>query len=166
MTALEVRALTLIPRSSVDLQPERSAATSAVKVLDRERKTYVRSESPQSYESGSHSHPSRRHTVQLEGTPGVGILDRSIDTFPSAIYPPYMGDAHQRRSTRRIDSGFGATRQSLVTRAGTGPTTAGIFTSRRDAPTVLLDPAISFLYGSLDPRDEGQSGAAPIFEEQ
>jgi hypothetical protein len=38
--------------------------------------------------------------------------------------------------------------------------------SRRNVPTVLLNPAISSIYGSIDPRDEGQSGAAPIFEEK
>jgi hypothetical protein len=154
----------LIPRVSIDLQPESSGNN----VLDRERKTRVRSPSPQRYVSGSHGVSSRYLTVQGTPSHGVGITDRSIGTFPSTIYPPYMGDARQRRPTRRIDSGFSATRQrqSLVTRAGT----SGLFTSRRDVPTVLLNPMIPaispIVYGSLDPGGEGKSGAAPIFEKE
>jgi hypothetical protein len=124
-------------RASTDLQPE----SPSEKGLDRERKTHGRSDSPQSYDSGSHS-PSTPHT------PGVGIVDRSIGTFPSAFYFPYMGDARQRPSTRQTGSGTNATRPGLVNRASTG----ALFTSR--------------MYGSFDLSDGGRSGTAPTSEEE
>jgi hypothetical protein len=144
----------LIPRASIDLQPE----SSADKVLDHERKTFV---SPQSTGPRSRSLPPRQTTLQ--GTAGVGILDRPIDTSSFAISPvvpyiPYMGDPHQRRtytSRKRTGSGFSAARPSLLTRASTGT----LFTSPIDAPTVLPEPVISSSYGSSDLSDEGQSGA-------
>lgn len=145
----------VVPRASADLQPERSVD----KVLDCEKKTHVRSTSLQSYESGSLGvlSPSLHPTVQV--TSGVGTMDQSFGAFSST---PYMGGARQRRLTGRIDLGFSAPMQSLEARASTGEP----FMSRRNVPTVLLNPAISSIYGSIDPRDEGQSGAAPIFEEK
>jgi hypothetical protein len=77
-------------RASIDLDSELPAE----KVLDYERKTYVLSESPQSYESGSHSLPNLHHTAL--GTPGVGTKGRSIGTSPSAIHFPFLGDAPSR----------------------------------------------------------------------
>ena len=148
----------LIPRVSIDFQPE----SFADKVLDHERKTYVRSKSPQSNEPGSHSLPSRRPTLQR--TASLGILDRPIDASPSfgispvVPYIPHMGDARQRRtytSPRRSGSGFSAIRPSLASRGSTGTP----FTSRRDAPTVLPEPVIRSSYGTSDLSDEGQSGA-------
>ena len=60
----------LIPRAFIDLQPDHSTD----KVLDRERETYVRSDSPQRDELGPHSLPSPHATIP--GTTGVGIMDR------------------------------------------------------------------------------------------
>ena len=146
----------LIPRAFIDLRPERSVD----RVLDDDRKTYVRSESPQSYDSSSHGFPSHHPTVQ--GTTGVGFMERSIATSPLAIRPaiPYspMDDAHPRRthpSTRRAgtDPGFGATRPSF------GVSTSATLASRRDTRTGFLDSAISSPFGSPDLGDEGQSGA-------
>ena len=150
----------LIPRASIDLQPE----SSADKILDHERKTdYVRSESPQSSEPGSHSLPPRRPSLQ--STVSMGILDRpdSPPLFPispvSYTGIPYMGDARQRRtftSPRRTSSGFSAIRPSPLTRESTGT----LFTSRRDTPAAVPvpEPVISSSYEFSDLSDEGQSG--------
>ena len=137
----------LIPRASIDLQPVNPADN----VLDREKETYVRSDSPQSDESGSRSLPLRYAT----GTPGVGMMDRSSATSPSAIHFPYIGDARQRRFTRWTDSGFSGTRPSLATRASTSV----IPTSRRDSPTIFPNPAIGSSYEPFDLSSEGQSSA-------
>jgi hypothetical protein len=138
-----------IPGVSIDLQPENPAD----KVLGRERETYVRAESPQSDESGSRIPSSPHATVQ--GTPGVGFMDRSTATSPSAIHFPYIGDTRQRRFTRRTDPGSSGTRPSLVTRASTSV----LPTSRRYSPTILPNPAIGSSYEPFDVGDEGQSGA-------
>jgi hypothetical protein len=137
----------LIPRASIDFQPVNPADN----VLDREKETYVRSDSPQSDESGSRSLPLRYAT----GTPGVGMMDRSSATSPSAIHFPYIGDARQRRFTRWTDSGFSGTRPSLATRASTSV----IPTSRRDSPTIFPNPAIGSSYEPFDLSSEGQSSA-------
>ena len=146
----------LIPRAFIDLQPDHSTDN----VLDRERETYVRSDSPQRDELlvGPRSLPSPHATV-----PGVGIMDRPTATSSSAIYLPYTGDARQRRSTTRrwTDSGFSGTRPSRaspVTRAST----SALSTSRRDFPTVLPknpNPAIGSSYELFDRSDEGQLSA-------
>ena len=141
----------LIPRAFIDLQPDHSTD----KVLDRERETYVRSDSPQRDELGSRSLPSPHATV-----PGVGIMDRPTVTSSSAVYFPYIGDARQRRSTTRrwTDSGFSGTRPSSVTRASTSV----LSTSRRDLHTVLPknpNPAIGSSYGLFDLSDDGQLSA-------
>jgi hypothetical protein len=142
----------IIPRASIDLRPERSAD----KVSDGEMKTDVRSDSPQGYEPGTYSLPSPHPAVQ--GIRGVEVMNQSTDTS-SSVYPPFMEDARPRPSTRRTDSGFRASRPSHVTRAST----SALSTSRRDAHTILQNPAISV--PSYGPFDEGQSGAAPTFEE-
>ena len=147
----------LILRASIDLQPDHSTD----KVLDRERETYVRSDSPQRDELGSRSLPSPHATVP--GTTGVGIMDRPTATSSSAVYFPYTGDARQRRSTTRrwTDSGFSGTRPSRaspVTRASTSV----LSTSRRDSPTVLPknpNPAIGSSYELFDLSDKGQLSA-------
>ena len=145
----------LIFRAFIDLLPERSVDM----VLD-DRTTHVRPESPQSFDSGSHGLSSLHPTIQ--GTSGVRFMERSIAPSPLAIRPviPYspMEDARPRRthpSTRRAgtDPGFGATRPSL------GVSTSATLTSRRDAPTDLLDFAISSPPESPDLSDESQSGA-------
>ena len=129
-------------------------------LYDDTRKTYVRPESPQSFDSGSHGLPPLHPTVQ--GNPGVRFMERSISTSPLAIRPviPHspMDDVRPRRthpSTRRAgtDPGFGATRPNL------GVSSSATFASRRDTPTELLDSAISSPLGSPDLGDEGQSGA-------
>ena len=139
----------LVLRASIDLQPDHSTEN----VLDRERETYVRSDSPQRDELGSRSLPSPHATVP--GTTGVGIMDRPTATSSSAVYFPYMGDARRRRFTRRTDSGFSGTRPSLVARAA-------LSTSRRDSPTVVPknpNPAIGSSYELFDLSDEGQLSA-------
>jgi hypothetical protein len=128
----------MIPRPSIDLQPERSAD----KYLDRERNPYVRSESPRSYGSGSHSPPSPLLTSQ--GDPSVEIVNQSISSSPSAIHFPSIGDARRRPAEKRTGSGYNPTKQSPVTRTSTG----ALLTSRG--------------YGILDLSYEGQSGAAPL----
>ena len=142
----------LIPGSFIDLRPERSVD----KILEDDRKTYVRSDSPQSCDSGSHGLPS------LHPNPGVKFMERSIAPSPFAIRPviPYfpMEDARPRRtypSTRRAetDPGFNATRPSF------GVSTSVTLASRRDMPTEFLDSAIGSPLGSPDLSDEGQSGA-------
>ena len=142
----------LILRASIDLQPDHSTD----KVLDSERETYVRSDSPQRDELGSL--PSPHATVP--GTTGVGIMDRPTVTSSSAVYFPYIGDARQRRSTTRrwTDSGFSGTRPSPVTRASTNV----LSTSRRDSPTVLPknpNPTIGSSYELFDLSDKGQLSA-------
>lgn len=141
----------LVPRALTDRLPERSTD----KVLYDERQTYGRSESSQSYDSGSHSFLSPR---PVQGTP-IGTPPAISPVIP---YFPYMGDVRQRRmytTTRRTGSGFSVTRPSLGTRDSTG----AVFTS---APTILPSPATGSESprGSLDLGDEGQSGAAPAFE--
>ena len=125
----------LILGAFIDLPPERSVDM----VLD-ERTTYVRSESPQSYNSGPHDLPS------LHPTPRVRTVDQFIVSSRLANRPmvPYfsMDDARpgpSYPSTRRArtDPGFRASRPSL------GVSTSATLTSRRDAPTDLLDFAIS-----------------------
>jgi hypothetical protein len=137
----------LVPGASIDLQ----TVNPADKFLDRERQTYVRAESPQSDESGSRSPSSPHATVQ--GTPGVGFMDRSTVTSPSAIHFPYIGDARERRLARRTDPGHSGTRPSLVTRASTSV----LPTSRRYSLTILPNPAIRSSYEPFDVSDEGQS---------
>ena len=147
----------LIPRAFTDLEPERSTD----KVLDGERKAYGRrSESPQSYDSGSHSPPSPLPTTQA--TP-IGTPPPTIS--PVMPYFPFVGDPRQRRvntsttlsSKRRTGSGLSATWPNLETAEST---------PGRDAPTILPNPAIvsESPRGSFDLRDEGQSGASPTFE--
>jgi hypothetical protein len=105
----------LFPGAFIDFQPENPA----VKVLDRERETYVpvRAESLQSDESGSRGLPSHA-TVQR--TPGVRIMGRSTVTSISAIHLPVLGDARQHGFTRQTDSGYSGTLGlSLVTPAST-----------------------------------------------
>jgi hypothetical protein len=137
----------LIPRASIDLRPEHSANNG-------EKKTHVRSESPQSYDSGFLGFPSLHPAVQ--GTPGVRIMHRSI-TSPSIIrsMTPYfpMGDAHSRRAHAAsgrtgTDPGPSTSRPSL------GVSTSAISSSRRDAPTAISSP-----HEFSDLSDEGQSGA-------
>ena len=141
----------LIFGAFIDLLPERSVDM----VLD-DRTTYVRSESPQSYNSGPHDLPS------LYPTPRVRIMDQSIVSSRLAIRPmvPYfpIDDARpdpSYPSTRhvRTDPGFSGTRPSL------GVSTSATLTSRRDAPTDLLDFAISFPPEPPDLSDETQSSA-------
>jgi hypothetical protein len=145
----------LIPGASNDLQLEYPAD----KVLDRERETYVRAEFPQSDESGSRGSSSPPSHATVQGTPGVGFMDRSTVISPSVIHFPYIGDTRQRRFTRRTDSGYSGTRPSLVSRAST----SGLYTSRRDSPAILPNPAIgsSHLasYELFDISDENQSSA-------
>jgi hypothetical protein len=119
-------------------------------------KTHVRSESPQSFESGPHSVPSRRPI----GTPGVGNINRFFGTSPSAISPviPYslhIGDASQRMG--QAGSGFKATRQSLESRASTG----ALSMLRRNAPTVLPNPAVGSPHGSFELSDEDEAQLPP-----
>ena len=135
----------LIYGTSIDWQPERFVG----EILEGERKTYVRSESPQSYDSGPHSFPSFYSTFQ--DTAGVGIMmDRS---------------RHRRiyTTTRRTGLGFSAARPSLVSRASSG----ALFALRGDAPTALPNSAIGSEspYGSFDLSEDGQLGAAHTFEE-
>ena len=127
------------------------------RVLDDDRKTYVRPESPESYDSGSHGSPSIHPTVQ--GTPGVRFMERSIATSPLAVRPvipnPSMEDVRPHRthpSTRRAgtDPGFSPS---------FGVSNSAKLGMRRDTPTNLSDSAISSPLGSPDPNDEGRSGA-------
>jgi hypothetical protein len=120
----------LISGAFIDLQPEYRAD----KVFDRERETYVRTESPQSDESGSRSPSSPHATVQ--DTPGLGFMNRSTVTSLSAINSPLLGDARQHGFTRQTDSEYSSTRPSLVTRASTSV----LSTLRRDSPTILRNP--------------------------
>ena len=135
----------MIPRACIDSQTVRSAD----KVLDDERKTDRRSESPQSYDSGFHSIPSLYPTAQ--GTSGSAIVSRSIGMTPSTILPvtyfPYIGDARQRpnMSARRTSSEFSLIRPSLAIRANT---TGAQSTLQRDTSIVLSNPAIGSLHGS------------------
>ena len=130
------------------------------RVLDDDRKTNVRSESPQIYDSGSPGLPSLPPTVQ--GAPGVKFMERSIVSSPLAIRPvmPYspMEDprpwcTHPYTRRAETDPGFSATRPSL------GVSNSATLTSRRDTPTKFLDSAISSPLGSLDLSDGGQSSA-------
>ena len=123
----------VIPRASVDLQPERSVDI----VLDREKKTHVRSTSPQSFESGPHTGSVISLHPTAQGTLGVGTMNRSFGAFPSA---PYMGDARQRRLTGRIDLGFSAANSTMQSHEARENTGTKPFTSRRNVPTVLLNP--------------------------
>jgi hypothetical protein len=123
--------------------------------------THGRSESPkeslQGHKPVSHSFPSSHFTVQ--GIPGVGITDRSIDTSPFGFPPvipnfPYLEDVCQRRiysPTGRTGTGFGAARPNPVTPAST----SAPFTSRTDASAALLSPASSSPHRSFDSRDRG-----------
>ncbi|KAF8485827.1 hypothetical protein DFH94DRAFT_708341 [Russula ochroleuca] len=152
-TAVTGRPFNVTPTSEGE---DGSGQRSADKVSDGEMKTDVRSDSPQGYEPGTYSLPSPHPAVQ--GIRGVEVMNQSTDTS-SSVYPPFMEDARPRPSTRRTDSGFRASRPSHVTRAST----SALSTSRRDAHTILQNPAISV--PSYGPFDEGQSGAAPTFEE-
>jgi hypothetical protein len=137
------------------------------RVLDDERKTDRRSESPQSYDPGFHSLPPLYSTVQGTSASGIGTVGRSIGTIPSSISPvtyfPYTGVARLRTnmSARQSSSEFSVTRTHLAIRANT---TGAQFTLRRDTSTVLPNPAIGSQHGS-DPSDlpsdelECQSGA-------
>jgi hypothetical protein len=123
--------------------------------------THGRSESPkeplQGHEPASYGFPSPYFTLQ--GTPGVGMTDRPIDTPPFAIPPvipnsPYPEDVCQRRiysPTGRTGTGFGSARSNVVTRASA----SAQFTSRRDVPVVLPSPATSSPHRSFDSRDQG-----------
>ena len=125
------------------------------RVLDDERKTYVRSESPESYDSGSHGSPSLHPTVQ--GTPGVRFMEQSIATSPLATRPviPYspMEDTlpHRTHPPTRRDPGFSVTRPRF------GVSSSATWTWRRDTPTEFLDSASPL--GTSDLSDESQSGA-------
>ena len=151
----------LIPRISIDLQPDRPED---YLLLDCERTTYARSESPERYGPPSPNlnistlHPPAM-TVQGTGA-GIGIMDRSGSTTSSLAISPvipyfsYMGDARQRRtysSTRRTGSRFSATGPGHVTGASTG----ALLTSHRDATTFLPNTIItSSPRGSFDIIDE------------
>jgi hypothetical protein len=137
--------------ASTDLRPNHFTD----KVLDRERETYVRSDSPQRDEMGSRGLPSPHVTVL--GTPGVETMDRTTATSSSAIHFPFIGDARQRRSTtqRWTDSGYSGTTPSPITRAST----SALSTSRRDFPTNLPNPAIGSSYELFGLNDEGQLSA-------
>ncbi|KAH9984593.1 hypothetical protein BJV77DRAFT_1153150 [Russula vinacea] len=106
-------------------------------VLDREKKTHVRSTSPQSFESGPHTGSVTSLHPTAQGTLGVGTMNRSFGAFPSA---PYMGDARQRRLTGRIDFGFSAANSTMQSHEARENTGTKPFTSRRNVPTVLLNP--------------------------
>jgi hypothetical protein len=138
----------LIPRVFIDLRPERPDNVG----LDDERKSPVRSDSPQSYDSGFPGFPSLHPTVQ--GTPGVRIMRTS--TSPSAIRRPIRG-AHPRHSyppAVRIGTNPGP----IATRPSLEASTSEVPTPLRHVPTVPSNLAISSPYGSPDLSDEGQSG--------
>jgi hypothetical protein len=82
-TALKVRAL-LVSRAYIDLQPERSAD----KVLDHERKTDVRSESPQSYESSFHTRPFSTSHFKGPLMPGSWINPSLLSHQSFHLSPP------------------------------------------------------------------------------
>jgi hypothetical protein len=150
----------LIPRISIDLQPDRPED---YLLLDCERTTYVRSESPERYGPASPKlnistlHPT---AVTVQGTgAGIGIMDRSGSTTSSLAIPPvipyfsYMGDTRQRRtysSTRWTGSRFNTTGPGHVTGASTG----ALLTSRRDAPAFPNTIITSSPPGSFDIIDE------------
>ncbi|KAF8468061.1 hypothetical protein DFH94DRAFT_776886 [Russula ochroleuca] len=116
-----------------------SSMLGSMDIFSSRGKTHVRSESPQSFESGPHSVPSRRPI----GTPGVGNINR------------FFGDASQRMG--QAGSGFKATRQSLESRASTG----ALSMLRRNAPTVLPNPAVGSPHGSFELSDEDEAQLPP-----
>jgi hypothetical protein len=127
--------------------------------------THGRSETPkdpsQGHELASNIFPTFDFTVQ--GTPGVDITDRSIDTSPFVIPPvipyfPYPEDARHHGTytpTGRTGTGYGASGPYLATRAST----SALFTLRRDASPAASDalpsPATGSLRRSFDSRDPG-----------
>jgi hypothetical protein len=153
--------------------------------------TYRQLESPQSYDAFFHGPPS---PWIMERTGGISplaispvapylpytdagqihaspwIMDRPIGTSLQYIPPgnpfiPHIGDACQRciyTSTTRTRFGFGGTRPILANRASTGAPS----TRRRDASTVLPNPAITLMYGSSNRSDEGQTPSSSIFENE
>jgi len=130
----------VIPGVSIDLPIERSADQG----LDRERRAFERSESPQSI-------------------PGIAPP-------PARPRPPvvphfsYERDPSRHRSStspRRTGSGSSPPRPGIATRAGTSAS----LTSSIDAFAVPPIPVIRS-YQSFDLSDEGQSGPPPTFEEE
>ena len=135
----------MISGAFINLQPERLVDD----LLEGEGKTYVRSESPQSYDSIPHSLRSFYPTSQA--TAGVEIMmDRSRQRIHA--------------TTRRSGLGFGATRPSLVSRASS----RALFALRRDAATSLSNSSIGSEspYGSFALSDDDHLGAAPAFERE
>ena len=140
----------LIPRISIDLQPDRPED---YLLLDCESTAYARSESPERYGPASPNISTLYPTAVGTGA-GVKIMDRSASTTSSLAIPPvipyfsYMGDARQRRtysSTRRTGSRFSAT--GLGQFEVTGASTGALLTSHHAPaylPNITSSPRGSF----------------------
>ena len=150
----------LIPKAFIDLQPERSDDV----VLDGERKSPVRSESPQSYDSGFPGFPLLHPTAQ--GAPGVRIMRTS--TSPSDIRHTIRGARPRHSYPLAVRAGTSpgpsVTRPSLVASNGEVQGEAcEVLTPLRNVPTVPSNLAIGSWTGSPhgpespDLSDEDQS---------